>query len=303
MMKRILLLAALLSFLGAWISPAWSHNPFTSRPETQHKPPKPIFKSKIFVKIILWQNQLKQKMSDLIRDAHGQGHIKPLIVLLGIAFLYGVLHAAGPGHGKVVAMTYVLSNRATIFSGLLFGICFALLHASSGAVGVLGLRYIIQRSVSDTLTSATTITQIVSFSLIIILGLGILFKHGAALFSPATLDNEGSKTVEATRKGVFAWALAVGLVPCPAVVMVMLFCLSMDVLLLGLLLAVCISIGMATTISFVVITTILGKTGIMSTISKKYAVRVESVFGVLSGGAIVAFGTLFLISTINTAVY
>jgi ABC-type nickel/cobalt efflux system permease component RcnA len=226
-----------------------------------------------------------------------------LIVLLGIAFLYGVLHAAGPGHGKVVAMTYVLSNRATIFSGLLFGICFALLHASSGAVGVLGLRYIIQRSVSDTLTSATTITQIVSFSLIIILGLGILFKHGAALFSPATLDNEGSKTVEATRKGVFAWALAVGLVPCPAVVMVMLFCLSMDVLLLGLLLAVCISIGMATTISFVVITTILGKTGIMSTISKKYAVRVEGVFGVLSGGAIVAFGTLFLISTINTAVY
>ena len=52
-----------------------------------------------------------------------------------------------------------------------------------------------------------------------------------------------------TRKGVLPWAVAVGLVPCPAVVMVMLFCLSMDVVILGLLLAVCISIGMATTIS------------------------------------------------------
>ena len=223
-------------------------------------------------------------------------------MLLGLAFLYGFIHAAGPGHGKVVAMTYVLSHRATILGGVLFGVCFALIHALSGAVGVLGLRYIIQRSVSDTLASATTVTQIVSFTLITILGLGILFKHGYALFSSKETDKE-SETIKVTRKGVFAWAIAVGLVPCPAVVMVMLFCLSMDVMMLGLLLAACISIGMATTISFVVITIILGKTGIMRTVSKNHAVRVEGIFGMLSGSAIVAFGTLFLISTINTAVF
>ena len=56
-----------------------------------------------------------------------------------------------------------------------------------------------------------------------------------------------------SRKGLVPWALAVGLVPCPAVVMVMLFCLSMDALALGLVLAVFISLGMALTISGVVI--------------------------------------------------
>jgi ABC-type nickel/cobalt efflux system permease component RcnA len=301
-MKRILLLAVISVLLGAWISPAWSHNPFTSKPDTQHKAPKPLFKSKIFIKIIVWQHKLKQKMSDLIRAAKNERQFKPLIFLLGVAFLYGVIHAAGPGHGKVVAMTYVLSHRATIMGGVFFGVCFALIHAFSGAVGVLGLQYIIQSSVSDTLASATTTTQIVSFALITILGLGILFKHGRAFFSPAAHD-KGSETSRIPRKGVLAWAVAVGLVPCPAVVMVMLFCLSMEVMMLGLLLAACISIGMATTISFVVITIILGKTGIMRTVSAKYAGRVEGILGVLSGGATVAFGTLFLISTIHTAVY
>lgn len=302
MIKRLILLAVLLGLASAWTSPAWAHNPFTSKPEPQYKAPKPLFKSKIFAKIILWQHKLKQKMSDLIRDAQDQKQFKPLIVLLGIAFLYGIIHAAGPGHGKVVAMTYVISYKVKILGGVLFGVCFAFIHALSGAVGVLGLRYIIQRSVSDTLASATTVTQIISFTLITILGLGILFKHRHALSSSPGTDKE-SETVKVTRKGIFAWAVVVGLVPCPAVVMVMLFCLSMEVMMLGLLLATCISIGMATTISIVVITIILGKTGIMSTVSKNHAARVEGIFGMLSGAAIVAFGTLFLISTINAAVY
>ena len=297
--KRIFILIMLWGLLCSWAAPVWSHNPFTSKPETQHKAPKPLFKSPIFVKIILWQHQLKQKMSELIRVARSEGSVKPLIILIGLAFLYGVIHAAGPGHGKVVAVSYVLTHRATMLGGILFGLCFALIHALSGVVGVLGLRYIIQCSVSETLASVTTTTQIISFGMITLLGLGILIKHGYAfLFAPAPV--KGTQPEKAGRKGVLAWAMAVGLVPCPAVVMVMLFCMSMDAMILGLLLAACISIGMATTISFVVIAIIMGKTGILSVVSKKYAIRVEGIIGVLSGGAISIFGTLFLLATINS---
>ncbi len=257
-MKRILLLVVLLGLLCVWIGPAWSHNPFTSKPETQHKAPEPLFKSSVFVKIILWQHQLKQKMSELIRVARSEGRVKPLIVLIGLAFLYGVIHAAGPGHGKVVAMSYVLSHRATVLGGILFGLCFAFIHALSGAVGVLGLRYIIQRSVSETLASVTMTTQIISFGLITLLGLGILLKHGHTFFLTPAPDKK-THPEKASRKGVLSWAVAIGLVPCPAVVMVMLFCMSMDAIVLGLLLAACISIGMATTISLVVIVIVMGK--------------------------------------------
>jgi ABC-type nickel/cobalt efflux system permease component RcnA len=301
-MKRILFFVVLLGLLCAWIGPAWSHNPFTSKPETQHKAPEPLFKSQLFVKIILWQHQLKQKMSDLIRISQSERSIQPLVILIGLAFLYGVIHAAGPGHGKVVAMSYVLSHRATILGGILFGVCFAAIHAFSGAVGVLGLRFIIQRSVSETLASVTTTTQIVSFGLITLLGIAILIKHGYAFVKPAA-SNKDRRPYKASHKGVLAWAVTVGLVPCPAVVMVMLFCLSMDAMILGLLLAACISLGMATTISIVVIAIVLGKTGVLSAVSEKYAKRVEGTIGLLSGAAISIFGALFFISTINSVLY
>ncbi|MDY6844219.1 MAG: hypothetical protein SVW57_09050 [Thermodesulfobacteriota bacterium] len=301
-MKRILLFVIILGLLCSWIGPAWSHNPFTSKPETQYKAPEPLFKSQIFIKIILWQYQLKQKMSELIRVSQREKSVKPLVVIIGLAFLYGVIHAAGPGHGKVVAMSYVLSHRATIFGGMLFGLCFAFIHALSGAVGVLGLRYIIQRSVSETLASVTTTTQIVSFGLITLLGLVILIKHGYTFINPTSLNKE-RRSDKASLKGVFAWALTIGLVPCPAVVMVMLFCLSMDAMILGLLLAACISIGMATTISFVGIAVVIGKTGTLGVVSKNYAIRVEGIIGLLSGVAISIFGALFFLSTINSALY
>jgi ABC-type nickel/cobalt efflux system permease component RcnA len=301
-MSRVLLFLVLLGLLCSWIGPAWSHNPFTSKHETRHKAPEPLFKSRLFVKIILWQHQLKQKMSELIRVSQSERNVKPLVFLTGFAFLYGVIHAAGPGHGKVVAMSYVLSHQATVLGGLLFGLCFALIHALSGAVGVIGLRYIIQRSVSETLVSVTTTTQIVSFGLITVLGVGILIKHGYA-FLNTSASNKEKGSEKASHKGVLAWALTVGLVPCPAVVMVMLFCLSMDAVILGLLLAACISIGMATTISFVVIAIVMGKTWALSVVSKNYATRVEGTIGLLSGAAISIFGALFLLSTINSVLY
>jgi ABC-type nickel/cobalt efflux system permease component RcnA len=77
----------------------------------------------------------------------------------------------------------------------------------------------------------------------------------------------------------------------------------MDATVLGLLLAVCISIGMATTISLVVITIVMGKAGILVAVSNNYAITVEKIIGILSGGAISIFGALFLLTAINSALY
>lgn len=301
-MKHFFAIGVIFMLLLPWVGPAWCHNPFTSKPESQHIAPEPPIKSQFFVKIIIWQNQLKQKMSDLIRAFQSDGNWGPLILLMGLAYAYGTIHAAGPGHGKVVAMSYVLSHRPSVFTGMGFGLCIALIHGMSGVVGVLGLRFIIQRSVSQTLTSVTDVTQLVSFGLIAILGVGILVKHTYTLFfKPETESKKEPEQV--VEKSIWPWAVAVGVVPCPAVVMVMLFCLSMDVMLLGLLLAVCISLGMGTTISIVVSTIIMGKAGVLHAIPEKRIRGAEATIGMLSGAAIAVFGFLFLVSTINATFY
>ena len=173
-------------------------------------------------------------MSELIRVAQNDGSVKPLIFLMGLAFLYGAIHAVGPGHGKFIAMSYVLSRQTSVTGGLLFGFLIAMFHGFSGAIGVLGLRYIIQRGVGETLATVTAVTQIVSFGLITLLGLGILLKNVHSLFFRSAPNPKPPHT-KPSRTGLLPWAMAVGLVPCPAVVMVMLFCISMEVMVLGLI--------------------------------------------------------------------
>jgi nickel/cobalt transporter (NicO) family protein len=43
----------------------------------------------------------------------------PLLIGAGLAFLYGVVHALGPGHGKLVVVTYFLAHEARVGRGLL----------------------------------------------------------------------------------------------------------------------------------------------------------------------------------------
>jgi ABC-type nickel/cobalt efflux system permease component RcnA len=297
-MKSFFLFLTLLVLVCSWTPPAIAQNPFTSK--TPPTTPMPMIKSPVFVKIILWQHQLKEKLSQLIRGSRNEKSVGPLILLMGLAFAYGAVHAAGPGHGKVVAISYVLSHQPSLSGGLVFGVSIALIHGFSGIFGVLGLSHIIQHSVSDTLVSVTGVTQIVSYGLIILLGLGILTKHIFTMVADRT-KRKGKKPQ--IPENSWPWAVAVGIVPCPAVLMVMLFSISMEVPLLGFFLAVCISLGMAATLSLVIITLILGKTGAVRTVSRRGFERAQGVVGMLSGAAITAFGVFFLLPVIHTAIY
>jgi nickel/cobalt exporter len=281
-----------------------SGNPFHATTTSDQTVQKSSPHNSFLTKIVLCQRHLKQKMASMIRQVDTEESIYPLLAVMLIAFGYGVIHAAGPGHGKAVAMSYMMSRNPSVANGVLLGTLIAFFHGFSGALCVLGLHYVLKKSVTGTLAKVSHITQLVSFSLITILGIAILVKNGWELFlkPESNLIPPDSDSAE-NKKRLLPWAMAVGLVPCPGVVMVMLFCLSMDVLLLGLVLAVCIFLGMAVTISFVVTAVVLGKTGILSVASKKRTETIEGIVGILSGTVISLLGTLFLLTTIRSAAF
>jgi len=300
-MKPVVFCVVCAAAVCLWAEAACAQNPFMARPEQQQQAaPEPLITNPLFAKIVAWQRQLQQKMSDMIRSSRTAGSMRPLLVLAGLAFVYGIIHAAGPGHGKAAALSYVLSHRATLAAGLLFGLSFSVIHALSGVVGVVGLRYLIQSSFSRTLESVTAATQIISFGLIALLGLAIVINHARGALKASATDTR-VEPARASRRGVLVWAAAVGLVPCPAVVMIMLFCLSMDALILGLALAACISAGMAATISGVVIAAVMGKAGALGAVPGRYALLLERWVGLASGAAIALFGALFCAANISAA--
>ncbi len=54
-------------------------------------------------------------------------------MLAAISFAYGVLHAAGPGHGKAVISSYVVADGQTVRRGILLSFMAALIQAPLGA--------------------------------------------------------------------------------------------------------------------------------------------------------------------------
>ncbi|HCY84408.1 MAG TPA: hypothetical protein DHV36_04665 [Desulfobacteraceae bacterium] len=296
MMKRLFCLALLCLWLALPLSQAAAHNPFTAKPEKQHAPPAPVVKSKIFVKIILWQQQLRAKMSGLIREAKATGKMTPLIVLLGAAFLYGVVHSAGPGHGKAVALSYIFSCKPGLMRGLIFGNILALTHGCSGIALVLGVKFIFQTSMSGSLETMTFYTQAVSFGLISALGFAIF---GNTLYRWIR-KTPHEKSVESVPPSIYQnpmlTAMAVGIVPCPGVVMVMLFSISMGMTWLGMILGVTIALGMASTITLIVLAGMSGKAALLGLASKKAGIlhTVQHGIEALAGLAVALIGLMLL---------
>ena len=281
----------------------FAQNPFTAKhkSEAHRMTTHPAAKNPFLSMIALWQHRLNQKMADLMREAKATNSLKPLAFLLVIAFAYGAIHAAGPGHGKVFAISYILAQRPRLLRGILFGNFIALFHGLSGILFVLIIRIILEKSITGTLEDVTRITQIISFSLIACLGLGILIKSiyrwiKSAKNSRPSFDKSNKRHLNSPLLS----ALVVGMIPCPGVVMVMLFALSMNLVGLGIMLGVTLSLGMAFTITCVVVMGILGKTASLGMVAKNSSlvITLEYLIETIAGLVITCLGLLFLTAII-----
>lgn len=220
--------------------------------------------SKIMTRITATQLELKQKMSGYIREYKEEGRSGPLVTLIMLAFLYGCIHAAGPGHGKGIAVAYTLGNGKSFGAGLVLGTLIAFIHAGSAMVVVFTLQWILHRNISTSLDQVTRASQLFSFGLLTVIGIVFLIASVREWFG-----SEPASKAEQVNSGKifttpFTTALAIGVVPCPGVIMILLFCLSLDQLVLGVGLGFAVSIGMALTITLAVWLTIAGKKAVFS---------------------------------------
>ncbi|HEY7662249.1 MAG TPA: nickel transporter, partial [Xanthobacteraceae bacterium] len=99
--------------------------------------------------------------------------------LLALSFLYGIFHAAGPGHGKAVISSYMVANGETWTRGVALSFASALFQALV-AVAVVGVAAAILNATAATMSRAVNAIEIVSYSLIILIGLRLLWVKGRA---------------------------------------------------------------------------------------------------------------------------
>lgn len=71
----------------------------------------------VMMKSIVWQRDVNQQMSGLLK-AVAENPAQAGGSLLAFSFIYGVLHALGPGHGKIVIATWLATHPSKLKSSI-----------------------------------------------------------------------------------------------------------------------------------------------------------------------------------------
>ena len=107
--------------------------------------------------------------------------------LVGVSFLYGVFHAAGPGHGKAVISAYMIANETELRRGVLISFMSAFLQGATAFL-VTGAGFLVLRGTVFTMNDATKWLEVASFAAILVFGLYLLYRKTRSMFRRPLLN-------------------------------------------------------------------------------------------------------------------
>ena len=127
--------------------------------------------------ILAEQAKFYLQLSSLIRAAKADG--SAAYTLLGISFLYGIFHAAGPGHGKAVISSYMIANDETWRRGVILSFASAVLQAFT-AIAIVGIAAVLLGATAHAMGNTVRVIEIVSYALIVAIGVRLLWVKGGS---------------------------------------------------------------------------------------------------------------------------
>ena len=125
--------------------------------------------------ILAEQAKFYLMLSHLIREAKANG--SAAYTLLGISFIYGIFHAAGPGHGKAVISSYLVANDETWRRGIVLSFASAVLQSLT-AIAIVGIAAVLLGATAKMMGDTVRVIEMVSYGLIVLIGLRLLWVKG-----------------------------------------------------------------------------------------------------------------------------
>jgi len=231
------------------------------------------------------QMLLNERISHQFKAVRDTGSRMAFFTILALAFLYGVLHAAGPGHGKSIVAAYFVANEARWTSGVIMGGVISLLQGLTAIVVVFLLSLVLKTS-QMAVENNGAMVEFISYGLVVLIGLVLFYRavagkghthshgpfgqdhghehahhdhqdcghdHGPAHHGhpPAPVRNGTSFRRILT--------LAAGVAPCASAIIIMLFALANGALLVGSIAVLSLSLGMGLTVSLIGVLSILAR--------------------------------------------
>jgi nickel/cobalt transporter (NicO) family protein len=181
-----------------------------------------------------------------------------LVTLLGLAFAYGVFHAAGPGHGKAIVASYIVANEAALKRGAAIATAAAILQGIVAVALVLAIA-IVLGATRRQLTSAVNTIELASYAAIALFGAWLLFRKARGLLAlwrgdPGEACNhfhmpQPGATARWSLRDAAAATVAAGIRPCTGAILILVFTLSQGILWAGIAAVAAMAAGVAVTTS------------------------------------------------------
>jgi len=130
------------------------------------------------------------KMSAALSKMKRGSPFTAALTLMGLSFAYGVLHAAGPGHGKAVVSAWLLANERQLRRGVMISFMAALFQAVTAVVLVSVLLLTVSAAASTAKSMAIAL-EAASYGLIALTGMWLIWQALRPRFAPVAALVDG----------------------------------------------------------------------------------------------------------------
>lgn len=206
--------------------------------------------------------------------------------LFWLSFLYGVFHAAGPGHGKAVISAYLLADGSTIPRGIALSAAAAIAQAFT-AIALVGIAAIALGATARAMGETVRLLELGAYSFIIAFGLLLTWRksralkealvarraanpghdhphdHGHDHYDHGHCHSHGPEPADLAGRGWLKRGLgavaAVGIRPCSGAILVLVFTLSQGIFLVGVASTFAMAAGTAITVAAIAIMAVVAK--------------------------------------------
>lgn len=265
-----------------------------------------------------WQQQAYQALRTAT-VALSSGDTTAFTSLLLLAFTYGVVHAAGPGHGKVVISSYLLAEGRNWRQGMLLSLMAALAQGITALLLVTILFALLNLSSID-LDRWVLRFEAIAFGAMAVVGLLLIMRAWRGLQS-AKGDRDGPPhgehghgrhhhdhehcghnhgPIEAdTWREALGAVLVIGIRPCTGSLLLLVFCLSQGLLWAGAFGVAAVSLGTALTTSLLALLAVGGHHALLRRIDGTKARLMQAALRAGAGATLTVLGVLLLLATLR----
>lgn len=267
------------------------------------------------------QADLHRQLAQAMRLV-GQEGWPAAVPLIGLSLLYGVFHAAGPGHGKAVMTAYLGTRRVRWPQGVRLAVLASLIQGATAVLLVEIAASLLDHSLRGTQRVGAQLENL-SFALIALLGAILLMKGAATLYRrhrrrpetpPGALFTQGAgmraycadcdalhELAGAHAGGPGGWrtglpvALAIGIRPCTGALLVLLAAYAMNLRWAGIAAVMAMSAGTAATVSALALGAVSLRGGLLGMLARgprpsHHAHVILDILGVVGGLCIFLMG-------------